>query len=184
MKVLGVVCSPRRNGNTQLAVETALEAAGALGLETELYLAGQKKIAPCDACDACRESGECCVDDDMQELYVKLLEADGIILASPVYYWNVSAQAKAVIDRTFAFRRGRPLTGKVGGALAVGQNRGDTSALNAMLAFFAIQRLAVAAASTARGHEMGSVRMDTFGMEESRRVGRAVAELLLARRRG
>lgn len=181
MKVIGIVGSPRLNGNTQILVEEALAAARELGAETEVFLVGQKNIAPCDGCEFCQGGGGCRMDDDMQELYTRLQEADGIVFGSPVYYWDVSAQAKTVIDRMYAFRPERSLTGKVGGALVVARNRGETSAIGTLLKCFAAQRIVVAAAASARGDERGDVRADRVGMEEARRVGRAVATLARAR---
>lgn len=182
MKVIGLVCSPRLNGNTQVLVEEALRAAGELGAETELYPAGQKNIAPCDGCDFCQGSGQCRIGDDMQELYTKLQEADGIIFGSPVYWWGVSAQAKAVMDRMYLFRTERNLAGKAGGALVVARTRGQATALSALIAFLTGQRLVVAAAGSGLGDERGDVRKDARGMEEARRVGRAVATVARAGR--
>lgn len=178
--MLGVVCSPRLRGNTHVLVEEALKAAAELGAETELFLAGQKMIAPCDACDFCQKSGECCIDDDMQELYARMKGADGIIIGSPVYYWGVSAQAKAVMDRTYCFRPERPLRGKAAGALVVARHRGETTALSALLGFLVSQRLVVAAAASGKGDEPGEVARDSAAMEEARRVGSAVATVARA----
>ena len=111
MNVLGLVCSPREGGNTEILVREALAGAEQKGAETELYLVADKNIGPCIACEACAAKGVCATDDDMQVLYKKLLAADGIILGTPVYFINVSAQAKAVIDRSFAFLRHRRLRG-------------------------------------------------------------------------
>lgn len=177
MKVLGVVCSPRLDGNTQILVQEALRAAAEAGAETELYLAGQKNIAPCDGCESCQSTGECLIGDDMEELCAKLLAADGIIFGSPVYYWSVSAQAKVVIDRMFRFRQRRDLTGKVAGALVVARTRGESSALSTFLSVFALQRMVLAAAGSARGDGKGDVWRDAAGIEEARRVGKAVATL-------
>ena len=83
MKVLGIVCSPRKGGNTEILVREALEGAGEVGGETELILVADKNIAPCDACDTCRETGVCRIKDDMQPIYQQLDQADGIILGTP-----------------------------------------------------------------------------------------------------
>ena len=69
MRILGIVCSPRKGGNTEILVGEALEAAREAGSETELFLVADKKIAPCDGCGACEENGICRITDDMQELY-------------------------------------------------------------------------------------------------------------------
>ena len=98
-KVLGVSGSPRRNGNTELLLKELLNGAEASGLETELIILGELSISPCTSCDSCQKDGQCVINDDMQLMYGKLLEADYVVFASPVYFKGVSAQMKAFIDR-------------------------------------------------------------------------------------
>jgi multimeric flavodoxin WrbA len=85
MKILAVSSSPRKNGNTSLLLETALESAQQDGAETELFSVAGKTIQPCDGCWACFKTGTCHIQDDMTILYEKLVEADGIIFGTPVY---------------------------------------------------------------------------------------------------
>ena len=99
MKILGLLCSPRKEGNTEVLLTEALQGAQQEGAEIELYSVLGKNIQPCDGCRACNKTAECHIQDDMQELYKKLLEADGIIYAVPVYFYSLTAQAKAIIDR-------------------------------------------------------------------------------------
>ena len=115
MKVLGIVCSPRKNGNTEIMVEEALKTARDAGAETDIFLVAGKKIEGCRHCGECTETAKCVIEDAMQELYPLMEAADGIIFGSPVYFHNYTAQAKAIIDRTFCYlQKGRrPLTGKV-----------------------------------------------------------------------
>jgi multimeric flavodoxin WrbA len=102
MKVLAISFSPKKNGNTVTALEKALEGARAEGAKTELYSVAGKTIQPCDACSSCGKTGMCHIKDDMQEVYQKLIEADGIIFGTPVYFWGMTAQAKTAMDRTIA----------------------------------------------------------------------------------
>jgi len=139
MDILGIVASPRKSGNTEVLVNEALKEAANLGAETQLWTATGKKIEGCTSCFACIPSGECIIDDDMNELYPLLKQADGIIFGSPVYFWNVTAQAKAIIDRTFNLWITKSLKGKVGGAIACTWTRGTTPALQAINTFFSIQ---------------------------------------------
>ena len=121
MKILGLSCSPRKNGNTEILLGEALLGASQKGAEVELYSLAGKNIGPCDGCRACGEKGICKIKDDMQEVYVKLLEADGIIFGTPVYFYNMTAQAKAVIDRTIALNNPkRSLANKIGGVVVTG----------------------------------------------------------------
>ena len=113
MKILGLVCSPRKQGNTDILINHALTAAKEAGAETEMLHVANMSIAPCDACGACASEGICHIKDDMQIVYEKLDQADGVIFGTPVYYLNVSAQAKAIIDRTYACMMKGKLRGKV-----------------------------------------------------------------------
>ena len=122
MKIIGIVCSPRVGGNTEILVKEALEAAREAGGETELVLVAGKNITPCDGCGACEKDGVCMIEDDMQTIYQQLELADGVIFGTPVYFVNVSAQAKAIIDRTYAFLRTGKLKGKVAAPIVVALN--------------------------------------------------------------
>ncbi|MCD6391328.1 MAG: flavodoxin family protein [Dehalococcoidia bacterium] len=99
MKVLGIMGSPRRQGNTELLLDKALEGAREEGVEVQKVLVSKLKISPCLEIYACLKDGNCAIKDDMQSLYKKLLEADHIIFASPIFFYGVTSQAKAVIDR-------------------------------------------------------------------------------------
>jgi len=99
MKVLGIMGSPRRQSNTEILLDKALEGAREAGAEVEKVLASKLKISPCLEIYACRKDGDCAIKDDMQLLYKKLLEADHIIFASPIFFYGVTSQAKALVDR-------------------------------------------------------------------------------------
>ena len=99
LKVLGLAGSPRRGGNSEILLDQALAGATSAGAETEKLVMANLKIRPCQACDSCFETGKCILDDDMQPVHHSLLQADRIILASPIFFMSVSAQAKTVIDR-------------------------------------------------------------------------------------
>jgi multimeric flavodoxin WrbA len=102
MKVLGLFGSPRRGGNTEILLEEALKGAEKEGAEIERLYLRDLDISPCTECHGCDETGSCVILDDMQKIYPKLLEADVIILASPIFFYGVTAWAKAVIDRSQA----------------------------------------------------------------------------------
>jgi multimeric flavodoxin WrbA len=97
--VLGIACSPRRGGNSDLLLDRALAAAAEAGANVERVVVARLKIAPCIACDGCWKAGRCVVPDDFQAVYEKLIAAERIILATPIYFMAVSAQAKTFIDR-------------------------------------------------------------------------------------
>ncbi len=96
--------SPRVNGNSSVLADQVAAGARAAGAEVEVFYLHAMDIRPCDGCDTCRETdGICVIKDDMQILYPKLEMADGIVVASPVYWYTISAQTKLCIDRWYAF---------------------------------------------------------------------------------
>jgi len=103
MKVLGIFGSPRRGGNTELLLEEALRGAEKEGAKVERLYLSEFTITPCKECHGCDNTGNCVIMDDMGKIYPKLLEADIIILASPIFFYGVTAWAKAMIDRSQAF---------------------------------------------------------------------------------
>ncbi len=102
MKVLGLFGSPRRGGNTEILLEEALKGAEREGAEIERLYLSDLKITPCTECHGCDSTGDCVILDEMQKIYPKLLEADIIILASPIFFYGVTAWAKTLIDRSQA----------------------------------------------------------------------------------
>ena len=103
MKVLGLAGSPRRHGNTELLLDQVLGGAASKGAQTEKVILGAMNIDPCDACEGCYETGRCILQDDYQLLYPKLIKAERIVLAAPVFFMGLPAQAKAFIDRCQCF---------------------------------------------------------------------------------
>jgi len=105
IKVLGLVGSPKVDGNTSRLVNAVLEGAAEKGAETVVYNLASLDIKGCDACGRCREHGCCVIDDDMQKLCREIQTSDVIVLGSPVYMWQMTAQTKLLIDRMTAFLR-------------------------------------------------------------------------------
>ncbi|WP_369694322.1 flavodoxin family protein [Methanosarcina sp. KYL-1] len=103
--MLGLVGSPNVNGNTAKLVNAILEGASEKGAETKVYNLEALDIKGCDACQRCLESGKCVIDDDMRALYREIRSSDAVILGSPVYMWQMTAQTKLFVDRLTAFLR-------------------------------------------------------------------------------
>lgn len=101
-KVLILSGSPRRGGNSDILCDAFAKGATEVGHEVEKIRVAEKQIGYCRACYACRETGVCAIRDDMAELLQKMIDADVLVLASPVYFYSIDAQLKAVIDRTVA----------------------------------------------------------------------------------
>jgi len=101
MKVLGIVGSRRKNGNTSVLVKESLKPFREKGIDTELIFLGDLDFQSCNGCNRCKDSFRCVINDDMQEVYTKMFESDGIILGSPTYFYNVTAGVKAFIERCF-----------------------------------------------------------------------------------
>ena len=107
-RVLILAASPRKNGNSTILALKAAEGVNANGGEADVATIGNIKITPCDACDICKDKPEegCVIKDDMQPFYQQIKDAQGILFATPVYWFNVSAQMKLFIDRTYAINDG------------------------------------------------------------------------------
>ena len=107
MKVLGIIGSPRRSGNTEVLVDEILAGASDMGASIEKVILSDLDILPCKACDACRKSGKCIQEDDMEELLEKMGKAEVWVLGTPLYWWGPSAQFKIFIDRWYGANHAR-----------------------------------------------------------------------------
>lgn len=94
--------SPRENGNSDILCDKLMRGAAEVGHDVEKIRVAEKKIGFCRACYACRGTGVCAIKDDMTEVLQKMIDADVLVLASPVYFYSIDAQLKALIDRTVA----------------------------------------------------------------------------------
>ncbi|MFX1331186.1 MAG: flavodoxin family protein [Promethearchaeota archaeon] len=99
--ILGIVGSPRRNGNTEILVDVVLNAAEENGAAVEKVILSKLDIRPCRACDTCRKTGKCVQKDDMEELVTRMMSSDVLVLGTPVYWWGPTAQFKAFLDRWY-----------------------------------------------------------------------------------
>jgi len=178
MKILALSCSPRKQGNTVTLLSEALRGAQDEGAKVELYSVVGKAIESCDGCGGCWETGECHIKDDMQELYKKLLAADGIIFGTPVYFYSMTAQAKAIIDRTIALGRpGKSLANKVGGIVAVAGSLGLADAVKDLYFYIITRRMLPANFVAAYAGPEGDVKKLKKGMKEAYDLGRQMVKL-------
>ena len=177
IKITAFSGSPRKGGNTDYLVHTFVDTVKSLGVDAEAVRLCDYKISPCTSCHLCIEKGECVMDDGMVKLYPKLLESDGILIASPVYFNNVSAQAKAFMDRTWSLR-GR-LKWKVGGAMVVGRRYGHESALNAIHSFFLKHEVIIAYRGVvAFAFKKGDIVNDKHALNCTKRLAESMVDLV------
>ena len=160
-------------------VREALVGASEVGAETELVTLWDKNIKPCDACSSCHRTGKCHIDDDMQPIYEKMLNADGIVIGTPVYFWTVSAQAKILMDRTYALRYPKiQLANKVGGAIAVAGRQGAQGALDVFLRYFANNHMYSVEHTDGLAVEKGAITKDQRAIKTAYEMGRQIASLI------
>jgi len=100
-RVLGIVGSPRRGGNTEILVDEALRGAQEAGAQTEKVILSTLQIGPCRGCDACGKTGRCVQQDDLPALLERMEQSQVWVLGTPVYYWGPTAQFKAFVDRWY-----------------------------------------------------------------------------------
>ena len=146
MIVVGICGSPRKGGNTEFLLSEALAVARERGFETEKLLISEMKVDYCNDCGDCSKGKSCPKEDDMRRILSSMEKADGIIVASPVYFGSVTAQLKAIFDRTIPLRRkGFRLKDKVGCAITVGgsRNGGQEKALETVHAWMHIHGMIV-----------------------------------------
>jgi multimeric flavodoxin WrbA len=178
MKLLGLSCSPRREGNTEILISEALKGAKQEGAEVELYSVLDKNIKPCDGCGTCMETGECHIKDDMQILYNKLLDANGIIFGTPIYFYTMAAQAKTVIDRTMALNRPeRSLANKVGGIVVVGGSLGLIDAVKDFYFYIVTRQMIPANFVAAYSGPKGDVKKLEQCMKVTLELGRQMVQI-------
>jgi len=179
MNVIGIVCSSRKGGNTEILVQEALAGARDSGAKTELLTVRDKDIKPCDGCLSCKKTGECHIKDDMQLVYEKMLNADGIVLGTPVYFWSISGQAKILMDRTYALRFPHlKLANKVAGAIAVAARDGVITTLNTLQRYFASNHMFSAELVEGLAAEKGTIAKDKRGMKSAYEMGRQIVLLI------
>ena len=167
--ILGIVGSLRVKGNTELLVAKALKAAAEAGAETELLRPADKEIKSCNACLSCRKTGECVITDEFNPVFEKMIEADGIILSSPVCFGSATPEMKALMDREgyLSIAKGRVLENKVGGAIVVARRAGQIFTFAQLLFFFLHQGMIVPGSTywaIAFGREKGEVLEDEEGV--------------------
>jgi len=181
MKTLGILGSSRKGGNTEVLLDAALQEAQQMGSSVSRIILRDKVIAPCDGCLGCAKTGECVIRDDMQEVYKEIREADGIIWASPVYFWSMSGLTKNALDRTYALLFPKlQQAGKIGGLILVAAGRGCVSASNPFHMYFNYNHMFAAEFTMAYAREKGEIEKDEMAVATARMMVRQMHALFEA----
>ncbi len=185
MKVIGINGSARKDGNTAILINTVFKELEAEGIETELIQLSGTNLKGCMACYKCKETknNTCVIKDELNGYIEKLLDADGIILGSPVYFADVSTEMKAFIDRVGVVSRanGNILKRKVGTALTAVRRAGMLRALDTMNHFFQINEMYIASSNYWNhgiGGAIGAVEEDVEGLETMKILGQNMAHIV------
>lgn len=180
MKVLAINGSPRVGGNTALALEEMKQIFQEEQIECEVVQIGQLNIRGCIACNRCAETGACVFDDVVNDLAKKFKEADGLIIASPVYYASANATLIACLDRLF-YSTGFDKTMKVGASVVCARRGGCSSTFDELNKFFTISNMPIASSqywNSIHGRTPGEAQMDEEGRQTMRNLARNMTFLM------
>jgi len=181
-RILILKGSPRKEGNSSILADQVAAGASAAGAAVESFDLHGMDIRPCDNCDFCQGSGECVINDDMQLLYPKLLEADGIVIASPIYWFTVSAQMKLCIDRWYALEgaKSSALAGKeIGIVLAYADSdpftSGAVNAIRTLQDIFRYQKAEIAGMVYGSATQPGEIQAQAEVLQRAYALGQRLA---------
>ena len=186
MKVLGINCSPRKGGNTEILIKEVFRSLEENGVKTEFFQLGGKKVNGCIACMKCRKAkdGKCHQKNDvLNKVIQKMVKADAIIIGSPTYFSDLSTEAKALIDVAgYSLRgAGNPLKKKLGAAVISVRRTGAIHAFDSINHFFLINEMIIPGSSywnIGVAGQKGEVINDEEGMQTMRVLGDNIAWLL------
>lgn len=180
MKVLMLNGSPRMNGNTTIALKEMEQIFLENGVEVETVQIGNKDVRGCIACGHCFEAGKCVFDDVVNELAAKLEEADGLVIASPVYYASANATLIACLDRLF-YSTHFDKTMKVGASVVCARRGGCSATFDELNKYFTISNMPIASSqywNSIHGREQGQAEMDEEGKQTMRVLARNMTFLM------
>lgn len=180
MKVLIINGSPRVNGNTTIAIREMEQVFAENGVETETVQIGMKDVRGCIACGHCTEAGKCVFDDVVNELAPKFEAADGLVIASPVYYASANATLIACLDRLF-YSTHFNKTMKVGASVVCARRGGCSATFDELNKYFTIANMPIASSqywNSIHGREPGKAQMDEEGKQTMRVLARNMTFLM------
>lgn len=180
MKVLILNGSPHADGNTAIALNEMIRIFEAEGVEVECVRVGNKDIRGCIACGSCGATGKCVFDDAVNEIASKFEQADGLVVASPVYYASANATLIACLDRLF-FSTKFDKTMKVGASVVVARRGGCSATFDELNKYFTISNMPVAASqywNCIHGRAKGEAEQDLEGLQTMRNLARNMTFLM------
>lgn len=180
MKVLIINGSPRKNGNTTLALEQMEQIFTEAGVEVTSVQVGREDVHGCVACNSCSKLGRCIYDDCVNKLAPLFEEADGLVVGTPVYYGSANATLVAVLDRLF-YSTSFDKTMKVGAAVAVARRGGLTATFDELNKYFTISGMPVASGqywNGVHGALPGQAEQDAEGLQQMRTLARNMVFLM------
>lgn len=180
MKVLIINGSPHKSGNTSIAIDEVVKTLAEENIEAEVVQIGNKAVRGCIACNRCAELGQCVFDDEVNKIAEKFESADGLIVASPVYYASANATLIACLDRLF-YSTSFDKTMKVGASIVVARRGGCTATFDELNKYFTISRMPVVSSqywNCVHGRAPGEAACDAEGMQTMRTLARNMAFLL------
>lgn len=179
MKILLINGSPKREGNTFIALSEVAKTLESEGVETEIIHVGHKDIHGCIACRKCEEQGKCVFDDIVNEVNKKFETADGIVVGSPVYYASPAGTLISFLDRLF-YSASFDKSMKVGAAIAVARRGGTTATFDVLNKYFTISNMPVVSSqywNNVHGRMPGEAAQDAEGLQTMRQLARNMAFL-------
>lgn len=180
MKVLLINGSPRRDGNTAVALGEMVKIFEAEGIESEIVTIGAQVVRGCIACDCCKTLGKCAYDDIVNQIAPKFEEADGLVIGSPVYYGSANGSMISLLDRLFVSTH-FDKTMKVGASVAIARRSGTTATFDELNKYLTICGMAVASGSywnNAYGGARGEAACDEEGLQTMRVLARNMVFLM------
>ena len=180
MKVLMINGSPHPNGNTSIALREMEKVFAEDGIEVETVRIGNQAIRGCIACNTCYERGKCVFDDAVNEVAPKFEAADGLVVATPVYYASPSGTVETFMDRLF-YSTHFDKTMKVGAAVSVARRGGTTATMDALNKYFSISNMPIASSqywNSVHGRAPGEAEQDAEGLQTVRVLARNMAFLM------
>lgn len=180
LKVLMLNGSPKAKGNTSIALQEMEQVLHENGIETETVLVGNKDIRGCVACGSCYEKGKCVFDDVVNELAPKFEEADGLVIASPVYYASANATLIACLDRLF-YSTHFDKTMKVGASVVCARRGGCSATFDELNKYFTISNMPIASSqywNSIHGRNPGEAQMDEEGRQTMCTLARNMSFLM------